>query len=134
MLRLQVVKNKCAPPYKLAEFDIMFGSGISGLGCLLDAAEGVDVVQRKGSWYSFGEQKLGQGRDKTLAILADNKEMQRSVLFPSAECVIVQSIVVCLSGHQPHALSTVTDYKIASCFCHGNTISVPPDHMSSCLF
>lgn len=55
----------------------MFGSGISTLGCLLDAAEGVDVVQRKGSWYSFGDQKLGQGRDKTMAILADNKEMQR---------------------------------------------------------
>ena len=55
----------------------MFGSGISGLGCLLDAAEGVDVVQRKGSWYSFGDQKLGQGREKTLALLADNQEMQR---------------------------------------------------------
>ncbi len=74
---LQVVKNKCAPPYKIAEFDIMFGSGISSLGCLLDAAEGVDVVQRKGSWYSFGDQKLGQGREKTLAILAESKDMQR---------------------------------------------------------
>ena len=74
---LQVVKNKCAPPYKIAEFDIMFGSGISGLGCLLDAAEGVDIVQKKGSWYSFGDQKLGQGRDKTMAILAENTEMQR---------------------------------------------------------
>ena len=74
---VQVVKNKCAPPYKIAEFDIMFGSGISSLGCLLDAAEGVDVVQRKGSWYSFGDQKLGQGRDKTLAILAESKDMQR---------------------------------------------------------
>ena len=71
------MKNKCAPPYKIAEFDIMFGSGISSLGCMLDAAESVDVVQRKGSWYSFGDQKLGQGRDKTMAILADNKEMQR---------------------------------------------------------
>ncbi len=74
---LQVVKNKCAPPYKIAEFDIMFGSGISSLGCLLDAAEGVDVVQRKGSWYSFGDQKLGQGREKTMAILAESKDMQR---------------------------------------------------------
>ena len=74
---MQVVKNKCAPPYKIAEFDIMFGSGISSLGCLLDAAEGVDVVQRKGSWYSFGDQKLGQGREKTMAILAESKDMQR---------------------------------------------------------
>ena len=74
---LQVVKNKCAPPYKIAEFDIMFGSGISTLGCLLDAAEGVGVVQRKGSWYSFGDEKLGQGRDKTMALLTDNKAMQK---------------------------------------------------------
>ena len=79
---LQVVKNKCAPPYKIAEFDIMFGSGISGLGCLLDAAEGVDIVQKKGSWYSFGDQKLGQGRDKTMAILAENTEMQRQACTP----------------------------------------------------
>lgn len=57
----------------------MFGSGISGLGCLLDAAEGVEIVQKKGSWYSFGDQKLGQGRDKTMAILAENLEMQRQV-------------------------------------------------------
>ena len=82
---LQVVKNKCAPPYKIAEFDIMFGSGISGLGCLLDAAEGVDIVQKKGSWYSFGDQKLGQGRDKTMAILAENTEMQRQACTPSCD-------------------------------------------------
>lgn len=75
------MKNKCAPPYKIAEFDIMFGSGISSLGCMLDAAESVDVVQRKGSWYSFGDQRLGQGREKTMAILADNKEMQRSASY-----------------------------------------------------
>ena len=81
------MKNKCAPPYKIAEFDIMFGDGISSLGCMLDAAESVDVVQRKGSWYSFGDQKLGQGRDKTMAILADNKEMQRS-----ASCVCLRSM------------------------------------------
>ncbi|DBB11044.1 TPA: hypothetical protein ACH3X3_006516 [Trebouxia sp. C0006] len=78
-VKAKVVKNKCAPPYKIAEFDIMFGSGISSLGCLLDAAEGVDVVQRKGSWYSFGDQKLGQGRDKTLAILAESKDMQSEI-------------------------------------------------------
>ena len=72
-----MVKNKVAPPYKVAEFDIMFGSGISGIGCLLDAAEGVDVVQRKGSWYSMGDQKLGQGRDKTLALLAENQALYK---------------------------------------------------------
>ena len=73
---LQVVKNKCAAPYKVAEFDIMFGSGISTLGCLLDAAESTSVVQRKGSWYSYGERKLGQGREKTMAILAEDADLQ----------------------------------------------------------
>ena len=67
----QVVKNKVAAPYKVSEFDILFGSGISTLGCLLDAAEKIDVCQRKGSWYYYGDTKLGQGRDKALQKLTD---------------------------------------------------------------
>ena len=55
-------KNKVAPPYKLAEFDILFGSGISSNGCLLDAAEAVGVVAKRGSWYYCGEQRLAQVR------------------------------------------------------------------------
>jgi recombination protein RecA len=78
-VKAKVVKNKCAPPYKIAEFDIMFGSGISTLGCLLDAAEGTEVVQRKGSWYSYGDQKLAQGREKTLAMLEASKQLQQEI-------------------------------------------------------
>jgi hypothetical protein len=55
-----VKKNKVAPPYKLAEFDILFGTGISATGCLLDAAEAVGVVAKRGSWYYHGEQRLAQ--------------------------------------------------------------------------
>ncbi len=66
-----------APPYKIAEFDIMFGSGISGLGCLLDAAEAVGVVARRGSWYYHGEERLAQGRDKTLAELEERPEVAK---------------------------------------------------------
>ena len=75
----QIVKNKCAAPYKLAEFDILFGSGINSEGCVLDAAEAVDVIQKKGSWYSYGETRLGQGREKTLAALQENPDLFRFV-------------------------------------------------------
>jgi hypothetical protein len=77
--RSTVKKNKVAPPYKLAEFDILFGSGISANGCLLDAAEAVDVVQKRGSWYYWGETRLAQGRDKTLDVIKESPEMHRWV-------------------------------------------------------
>ena len=67
--KVKVVKNKVAPPYRIAEFDVMFGSGISHAGCVVDAAEQAGIIVRKGSWYSYKDQQLGQGRDKTLAAL-----------------------------------------------------------------
>eukprot|EP00887_Chlorella_sp_A99_P003661 scaffold7.g3661.t1 len=76
-VKAKCTKNKVAPPYKLAEFDILFGSGISANGCLLDAAEATDVVQKKGSWYYFGEQRLAQGRDKTLDVIKEDAELHR---------------------------------------------------------
>lgn len=78
-VKAKIVKNKCAAPYKLAEFDILFGSGINGAGCILDAAEAVNVIQKKGSWYSYGETRLAQGREKTLATLQENPEMLKEV-------------------------------------------------------
>ena len=70
--KVKVVKNKVAPPYRIAEFDIMFGSGISKLGCLVDAAEAAGIIVRKGAWYSFKEANLGQGREKTLQALTES--------------------------------------------------------------
>jgi recombination protein RecA len=78
-VRAKVVKNKVAPPYKAAEFDIMFAHGISSLGCILDAAEAGGAVARRGSFYYFGETRLGQGRDKALAALADDPELKAAV-------------------------------------------------------
>jgi recombination protein RecA len=76
-VKAKCTKNKVAPPYKLAEFDILFGTGISATGCLLDAAEAVDVVQRRGSYYYFGDQRLGQGREKTMETLKSDNELRR---------------------------------------------------------
>ena len=67
--KVKVVKNKVAPPYRVAEFDIMFGSGIAHAGCVLDAAEQAGIVLRKGAWYSYNDRQLGQGRDKSVAAL-----------------------------------------------------------------
>ncbi|KAL4855985.1 Protein RecA [Chlorella vulgaris] len=78
-VKANVKKNKVAPPYKLAEFDILFGSGISAVGCMLDAAEAVAVVQRRGSWYYFGEQRLAQGRDKTLDVIKEDGELRGKI-------------------------------------------------------
>ncbi|XP_072956445.1 DNA repair protein recA homolog 1, chloroplastic [Typha angustifolia] len=71
-VRVRVQKSKVSRPYKQAEFEIIFGEGVSKLGCVLDCAEMMDVVAKKGSWYSYGDQRLGQGRDKALQYLRDN--------------------------------------------------------------
>lgn len=70
--RVKVVKSKVSRPYKQAEFDIIFGSGICRMGCILDCAELKGVVQRKGSWYSYGDTRLGQGRDRSVQYLREN--------------------------------------------------------------
>lgn len=71
-VRVRVQKSKVSRPYKQAEFEIIFGEGIGTLGCILDCAEMMDVVAKKGSWYSYGDHRLGQGRDKALQYLRDN--------------------------------------------------------------
>ena len=87
-VKSKITKNKVAPPYKLAEFDILFGSGISANGCLLDAAEATGVVQRRGSYYFFGDERLGQGREKTLETLKTNEEMRKTIDAQTREQLI----------------------------------------------
>jgi recombination protein RecA len=72
--KVKVAKNKVAPPFRIAEFDILFGRGISTLGCLLDLAEETGVVIRKGAWYSYEGDNIGQGRDNTIGWLEQNPE------------------------------------------------------------
>jgi recombination protein RecA len=77
--RVKVQKNKVAPPFKQVEFDIMYGEGISRIGELIDIATELDIVKKSGSWYSYGETKIGQGRDSVKKLLSDNPEMVEEI-------------------------------------------------------
>ncbi|MGM0601707.1 MAG: recombinase RecA [Bacillota bacterium] len=77
--RVKVVKNKVAPPFRKAEFDIMYGTGISQAGCLIDLGEEIGVVDRAGSWYSYGDVRLGQGRENSKDFLNDNPEIKEEI-------------------------------------------------------
>lgn len=77
--RVKIVKNKVAPPFKIVEFDIMYGKGISKTGVLLDTAVDLDIVEKAGSWYSYGEEKLGQGREKVKDMLEENPELAKEI-------------------------------------------------------
>lgn len=77
--RVRVVKNKVAPPFKQAEFDIMYGEGISKEGSILDLAASKDIVNKSGSWYSYGDLRLGQGRENAKQFLKENEELRDEI-------------------------------------------------------
>ena len=77
--RVKVVKNKVAPPFKQAEFDIMYGEGISKVGDLLDIASDIDIVKKSGDWYSYNDTKLGQGRENVKKFLQDNPDLIKEI-------------------------------------------------------
>ena len=74
-VRVKVVKNKVAPPFRKAEFEVIFGEGISKIGEIIDLGVEYNIIKKSGSWFSYGDSKLGQGRDATKALLKDNPEL-----------------------------------------------------------
>ena len=77
--RAKIVKNKVAPPFREAEFEIMYGEGISKLGELVDLAVKLDLIQKSGSWFSLGDTRLGQGTDAVKKYLQDNPELAEKI-------------------------------------------------------
>jgi len=78
-VRVKVVKNKVAPPFKQAEFDVMFDEGISHAGLVVDLASEANIIQKSGAWYSYGEQRIGQGRENAKLFLRDNPDLMTQV-------------------------------------------------------
>ncbi|MEC7653841.1 MAG: DNA recombination/repair protein RecA, partial [Bacteroidota bacterium] len=85
--RVKVVKNKVAPPFRKAEFDIFYGQGISKTGEIIDLGVEAGLIKKSGSWFSYGDTKLGQGREAVRSLLNDNPE-----LFEELESAIVASL------------------------------------------
>ncbi len=78
--RVKVVKNKVAPPFKVVEFDVMYGEGISREGSLLDIGIEHNVVQKSGAWFAYGDERLGQGRENSKTFLKENEAVRNRVL------------------------------------------------------
>ncbi len=78
-VKAKIVKNKVAPPFKVAEFDIMYGTGISTLGCLIDLGVQNGLIQKSGSWFSYNDEKIGQGREKAIEFLRGNPEIAEEI-------------------------------------------------------
>ena len=78
-VKAKIVKNKVAPPFKVAEFDIMYGTGISSLGCLIDLGVQNGFIQKSGSWFSYNDEKIGQGREKAIEFLRANPDIAEDI-------------------------------------------------------
>ena len=78
-VKAKIVKNKVAPPFKVAEFDIMYGTGISALGCMVDVAVEKGIIQKSGSWFSYNDERIGQGREKVLDYLRNNPDLAETI-------------------------------------------------------
>ncbi len=83
--RIKIVKNKVAPPFRTAEVDIMYGEGISREGEIIDMGSELDIIQKSGSWYSYNDERLGQGRENAKLFLKENEDLRREIMFKIRE-------------------------------------------------
>ncbi|TNF45061.1 MAG: recombinase RecA [Bacteroidetes bacterium] len=93
-VRVKVVKNKVAPPFRKAEFDIMYGEGISKSGEIIDLGVQFNIIKKSGSWFSYGETKLGQGRDTVRKLIVDNPELAQELETKIVEAITTKSALV----------------------------------------
>jgi recombination protein RecA len=91
--RVRVVKNKLAPPFREAEFDIIYGHGISAMGEIVDMATEMGIIKRSGTWYSFGEERLGQGRERVMKFFEENPDLKTAVEGKVREALKLPPIV-----------------------------------------
>ena len=96
--RVKVVKNKVAPPFKEAEFDIVFGKGISRVGDILDLAVKLDIIQKSGAWFAYNNAKIGQGRENAKLYIEEHPEMMAEVEHQVREHYGLQGDVVNAAG------------------------------------
>ncbi|MCL1890847.1 MAG: recombinase RecA [Coriobacteriia bacterium] len=105
-VKSKVVKNKVAPPFRKAEFDLMFGEGISKEGCILDLAVAAGIVKRSGAWYSYGDERLGQGRDAAKLVMQENPALRDEI-----EEKVLKEIGLSKDGKSGGVLKDVADTR-----------------------
>jgi recombination protein RecA len=93
-VKVKIVKNKLAPPFRRAEFDVIYGEGISRIGEIIDLGTTFNIIKKSGSWFSYGETKLGQGRDAVKQLLTDNEELAAELEDKIRQALVVNPNVV----------------------------------------
>ena len=104
-VRAKVVKNKVAPPFRQAEFDLMYGEGISREGCIIDMAVEAGVAKKSGAWYTYGEERLGQGREAAKQTLKENPDLRAELEAKVREAYDIP--IVTRSAEESDAFSPV---------------------------
>ena len=89
---MKVIKNKVAPPFRIAEFDILYGEGISKVGEIIDIGVEMNIIKKSGSWFSYNETKLGQGRDAVKQLLDDNPDLMEEIEARVKEAIAGKSL------------------------------------------